>query len=186
MDFIIRLGDALVLVVWSVCWPTSSWACCPIPYSRTTSAIRNFLDRRSAGARVLPPFIPPLGPIDLSPMILLLGMSLIWRAVLRPILGRSLTLPVANVHLLPASPGEPNVDQPSRDPHVRLRRRFFGMKKKNVDRELDRIAESFGEVWRQRADLEERNHEIAVELARHQEARRCCARRSSPPSGAPT
>ena len=25
-------------------------------------------------------------------------------------------------------------------------------------------------VWRQRADLEERNHEIAVELARHQEA----------------
>jgi cell division initiation protein len=54
--------------------------------------------------------------------------------------------------------------------HVRLRRRLFGMKKKDVDRELDRIAESFGEVWRQRADLEERNHEIAVELARHQEA----------------
>lgn len=54
--------------------------------------------------------------------------------------------------------------------HVRLRRRFFGMKKKDVERELDRIAESFGEVWRQRQDLEERNHEIAVELARHQEA----------------
>jgi cell division initiation protein len=54
--------------------------------------------------------------------------------------------------------------------HVRLRRRLFGMKKKDVDRELDRIAESFGEVWRQRADLEERNHEIAVELVRHQEA----------------
>ena len=54
--------------------------------------------------------------------------------------------------------------------HVRLRRRLFGMKKKDVDRELDRIAESFGEVWRQRTDLEERNHEIAVELARHQEA----------------
>src|SRR4029078_11009610 len=53
--------------------------------------------------------------------------------------------------------------------HVRLRRRLFGLKKKDVERELDRIAESFGEVWRQRQDLEERNHEIAVELARHQE-----------------
>jgi len=54
--------------------------------------------------------------------------------------------------------------------HVRLRRRLFGLKKKDVQRELDRIADSFGEVWRQRQDLEERNHEIAVELARHQEA----------------
>ena len=54
--------------------------------------------------------------------------------------------------------------------HVRLRRRLFGLKKKDVERELDRIADSFGEVWRQRQDLEERNHEIAVELARHQEA----------------
>jgi cell division initiation protein len=54
--------------------------------------------------------------------------------------------------------------------HVRLRRRVFGLKKKDVERELDRIAESFSEVWRQRQDLEERNHEIAVELARHQEA----------------
>ena len=54
--------------------------------------------------------------------------------------------------------------------HVRLRRRVFGLGKKDVERELDRIAESFSEVWRQRQDLEERNHEIAVELARHQEA----------------
>ncbi len=59
---------------------------------------------------------------------------------------------------------------PAEIQHVRLRRRFFGMKKKDVDRELSRIADSFGEVWRQRQDLEERNHELAVELARHQEA----------------
>ena len=59
---------------------------------------------------------------------------------------------------------------PAEIQHVRLRRRFFGLKKKDVERELDRIAESFGEVWRQRQDLEERNHEIAVELGRHQEA----------------
>ncbi len=54
--------------------------------------------------------------------------------------------------------------------HVRLRRRLVGVKKRDVERELDRIAESFGEVWRQRQDLEERNHEIATQLARHQES----------------
>ena len=59
---------------------------------------------------------------------------------------------------------------PAEIQHVRLRRRFFGLKKRDVERELDRIAESFSEVWKQRQDLEERNHEIAVELARHQEA----------------
>ncbi len=87
MDFIIRLGDALVLVVWAMVLAYIIMGMLPIPYSRTTSAIRNFLDQ-TVGP-VLAFFrrlIPPLGPIDLSPMILLLGMSLIWRAVLRPIL----------------------------------------------------------------------------------------------------
>jgi len=53
--------------------------------------------------------------------------------------------------------------------HVRLRRRAYGYKRRDVDAALDRVAEAFAEVWRQRADLEERNHEISVELARHQE-----------------
>ncbi len=87
MDFIIRLGDALVLVVWAMVLAYIIMGMLPIPYSRTSSAIRNFLDQTVGPVLAFfRRFIPPLGPIDLSPMILLLGMSLIWRAVLRPIL----------------------------------------------------------------------------------------------------
>jgi YggT family protein len=87
MDFIIRLGDALVLVVWAMVLAYIIMGMLPIPYSRTSSAIRSFLDQTVGPVLAFfRRFIPPLGPIDLSPMILLLGMSLIWRAVLRPIL----------------------------------------------------------------------------------------------------
>ena len=87
MDFIIRLGDALVLVVWALVLAYIIMSMLPIPYSRTSSAIRNFLDQTVGPVLAFfRRFIPPLGPIDLSPMILLLGMSLLWRGVLRPIL----------------------------------------------------------------------------------------------------
>jgi YggT family protein len=87
VDFIIRLGDALVLVVWAMVLAYIIMSMLPIPYSRTSSAIRNFLDQTVGPVLAFfRRFIPPLGPIDLSPMILLLGMSLIWRGVLRPIL----------------------------------------------------------------------------------------------------
>jgi YggT family protein len=87
VDFIIRLGDALVLVVWAMVLAYIIMAMLPIPYSRTSSAIRNFLDQTVGPVLAFSRrFIPPLGPIDLSPMILLLGMSLLWRGVLRPIL----------------------------------------------------------------------------------------------------
>ncbi len=87
MDFIIRVGDALVLVVWAMVLAYIIMSMLPIPYSRTSSAIRNFLDQTVGPVLAFfRRFIPPLGPIDLSPMILLLGMSLIWRGVLRPIL----------------------------------------------------------------------------------------------------
>ena len=90
MDFIIRLGDALVLVVWAMVLAYIIMGMLPIPYSRTTSAIRNFLDQTVGPVLAFfRRFIPPLGPIDLSPMILLLGMSLIWRAELRPIQARA-------------------------------------------------------------------------------------------------
>jgi YggT family protein len=87
VDFIIRLGDALVLVGGAMVLAYIVMSMLPIPYSRTSSAIRNFLDQTVGPVLAFfRRFIPPLGPIDLSPMILLLGMSLIWRAVLRPIL----------------------------------------------------------------------------------------------------
>jgi len=73
--------------VWAMVLAYIIMSMLPIPYSRTSSAIRNFLDQTVGPVLAFfRRFIPPLGPIDLSPMILLLGMSLIWRAVLRPIL----------------------------------------------------------------------------------------------------
>ena len=87
MDFIIRLGDALVLVVWAMVLAYIIMGMLPIPYSRTTSAIRNFLDQTVGPVLAFfRRFIPPLGPLDLSPMIALLALSLIWSKILRPIL----------------------------------------------------------------------------------------------------
>jgi cell division initiation protein len=54
--------------------------------------------------------------------------------------------------------------------HLRMRRRIVGYRRRDVDGAVDRIAEAFTEVWRQRDELEDRNHELARELARHQEA----------------
>jgi cell division initiation protein len=59
---------------------------------------------------------------------------------------------------------------PAEVQRVRLRRRLFGYKRRDVDAALERVAEAFGDVWRERADLEEKNHQQVVELQRHQEA----------------
>ena len=87
MNFIIRLGDALMLVVWAMVLAYIVMSMLPIPYSRTSAAIRNFLDQTVGPVLAFfRRFIPPLGPIDLSPMIALLALSVLWRGVLRPIL----------------------------------------------------------------------------------------------------
>lgn len=87
MDFIIRLGDALMIVLWAMVLAYIVMSMLPIPYSRTSAAIRNFLDQTVGPVLAFfRRFIPPLGPIDLSPMIALLAMSVLWRGILRPIL----------------------------------------------------------------------------------------------------
>jgi YggT family protein len=87
LDFIIRLGDALMLVVWAMVLAYIVMSMLPIPYSRTSAAIRNFLDQTVGPVLAfIRRYIPPFGPLDLSPMILLLGTSALWRVVLRPIL----------------------------------------------------------------------------------------------------
>ena len=54
--------------------------------------------------------------------------------------------------------------------HVELRRRFFrGYRRSAVDQLLNEIADSFEEVWRERADLSDRLDELAVEASNHQE-----------------
>lgn len=54
--------------------------------------------------------------------------------------------------------------------HVQLRRVFpRGYRRADVDRLLNEIADSFEEVWRERADLADRLEELEVEAAKHRE-----------------
>ena len=53
--------------------------------------------------------------------------------------------------------------------HLRFPRRPFGVSKRRVSSELDRVAEAFEGVWRERADLSDRVEELEEELARHRE-----------------
>lgn len=87
MDFLIRLGDGFMIVAWALVIAYIVMSMLPIPYSRTSAAIRNFLDQTVGPVLSFTRrFIPPLGPIDLSPMIALIALSVVWRAILRPIL----------------------------------------------------------------------------------------------------
>jgi cell division initiation protein len=54
--------------------------------------------------------------------------------------------------------------------HIDLRRAWLrGYRKSGVDAFLTEIAESFEEVWRERADLSDRLEELESEAARHRE-----------------
>ncbi|HXF97893.1 MAG TPA: DivIVA domain-containing protein [Gaiellaceae bacterium] len=54
--------------------------------------------------------------------------------------------------------------------HIQLRRAFLlGYRRKDVDRVLTEIAESFEDVWRSRADLADRLEELEIELGKHRE-----------------
>jgi len=54
--------------------------------------------------------------------------------------------------------------------HVELRRSFLrGYRRAAVDRLLTEIADSFEEVWRERADLSDRLDELEGEIAKHRE-----------------
>ncbi|HUF01347.1 MAG TPA: DivIVA domain-containing protein [Gaiellaceae bacterium] len=54
--------------------------------------------------------------------------------------------------------------------HVQLQRSWLrGYRRPGVDRLLDEIADSFEEVWRERADLSDRLEELETEAAKHRE-----------------
>lgn len=53
--------------------------------------------------------------------------------------------------------------------HLDLRRGLFGYRRSHVHRAIDEIADSFEAVWRERAELGERVHELEGEVARHAE-----------------
>ena len=53
--------------------------------------------------------------------------------------------------------------------HIRLGRGFRGYKRATVDRLLADVAESFEDVWRERADLADKVEQLEVDLVRHKE-----------------
>ena len=53
--------------------------------------------------------------------------------------------------------------------HVGLGRGFLGYRRAATDRLLDEIAESFEDVWRDRADLAERVEQLESDLVRYRE-----------------
>jgi len=53
--------------------------------------------------------------------------------------------------------------------HVPIGRGFWGYRRGAVERLLDEIADSFEEVWRERADFGDRIEHLEAELERHRE-----------------
>jgi cell division initiation protein len=53
--------------------------------------------------------------------------------------------------------------------HIRLRRSPFGYRRDPVDELIRETADSFEEVWRQRADYADRIEQLEGELARHRD-----------------
>lgn len=53
--------------------------------------------------------------------------------------------------------------------HVHFKRGFRGYSPGPVDRMIEEIAESFEEVWRERADFADRIEQLGDELARHRD-----------------
>ena len=53
--------------------------------------------------------------------------------------------------------------------HVKLRRGLFGYRRSQVDRLLEEVADSFEDVWRERADNSDRVEHLESELKRYRE-----------------
>ena len=53
--------------------------------------------------------------------------------------------------------------------HVRLGRGFLGYRRSPTDRLLEEIADSFEEVWRERAELQDENERLESDIARHRD-----------------
>jgi cell division initiation protein len=53
--------------------------------------------------------------------------------------------------------------------HVRLGRRLFGYRRSDVDHLLEEVAQSFEDVWRERADLADKVEQLEEDLVRYRE-----------------
>jgi cell division initiation protein len=53
--------------------------------------------------------------------------------------------------------------------HIKISRGLFGYRRGATDRVLTDVAESFSDVWRERADLQDKVEQLEADLVRHRE-----------------
>src|ERR671937_746216 len=53
--------------------------------------------------------------------------------------------------------------------HIRLKRALFGYRRAAVDEAFDEVADSFEDVWRERADLADKVEQLEDDLVRYKE-----------------
>jgi YggT family protein len=83
-NFIAALGYVYTLMI--IAYIVMSML--PLPYNRTLVTIRDFLDQTvSPFLNIFRRFIPPLGPIDISPMIAIIALNVVTRVLVGVVLG---------------------------------------------------------------------------------------------------
>ena len=128
-----------------------------LPYSSVAATLQRFLDE------VCRPYlglfrgrIPAIGPLDLSPIVAVVVLLVAAELVKRPDRGSAVG------GQMPLTPVEIR--------HIQLRRAWLrGYRRKPVDQLFEEIADSFEDVWRERADLSDRLEELEGEAAKHRE-----------------
>jgi cell division initiation protein len=53
--------------------------------------------------------------------------------------------------------------------HLEMRRGFFGYRRSSVEKAIEEVADSFEDVWRERADLADKVEQLELDLVRHKE-----------------
>jgi uncharacterized protein YggT (Ycf19 family) len=83
-NFIAALGYVYTLMIIAYI----VMAMLPLPYNRTLITIRDFLDQTvSPFLNIFRRFIPPLGPIDISPMIAIIALNVVTKVLIGILLG---------------------------------------------------------------------------------------------------
>ena len=124
-----------------------------LPYSLDLNRVQRFLyDVCEPYLRLFRRFLPPLGPLDLSPIVGVIVLFVLDRIVRR----RS-----SRAALEGGTPWHYTRRDPSREARAAA---VFGYGRDAVDKLLDEIAESFEDVWRERAELADKRRAARSDL----------------------
>ena len=146
-----------------------------LPYNPWLNRVQRFLyDVCDPYLRIFRRFLPPLGPLDLSPMVGVITLSIVQRSLvslLQPSLERRTPMALTPVEIR----------------HLKLGRGFLGYKRAVVDRLLGRDRRELrGRLARARRPRRPGRAARGRPRRATRSSRGCCARRSSPPRAPPS